>query len=85
MSGCEAFEEDQWKKIKINGIEFELVKPCSRCVIPTLDLSTSQKQPDVMQVMLKHRKQGKHVMMGQNAIHRGLGVIKMGDVVELIN
>ncbi|MFY0639534.1 MAG: MOSC domain-containing protein [Bermanella sp.] len=85
VSGCEAFEEDQWKKIKIKGIEFELVKPCSRCVIPTLDLNTSQKQPDVMQVMLKHRKQGKHVMMGQNAIHRGLGVIKVGDVVELIN
>lgn len=84
VSGCEAFAEDQWKKIKINGVEFDVVKPCSRCVIPTLDLKTSDKQPDVMQVMLKHRKQGKQVLMGQNAIHRGLGEINVGDTIEVL-
>ena len=84
VGGCDAFSEDQWKKIKINGVEFDIVKPCSRCVIPTLDLATSAKQPDVMQVMLKHRKQGKNVMMGQNAIHRGLGEINVGDLIEVL-
>lgn len=81
VSGCEAFAEDQWKRISINNIEFDIVKPCSRCVIPTLDLKTVQKQPDVMQVMLKHRKQGKKVMMGQNALHRNKGVLSVGQEV----
>lgn len=84
VSGCEAFAEDTWEKIVINGIELDIVKPCSRCVIPTLDLNTSEKQPDVMQVMLKHRKQGKKVMMGQNALHRGLGILEVGCEVEVV-
>ena len=83
LTGCDAFAEDQWKKIRINGIEFDLVKPCARCAIPTLDLDTSEQQADVMQVMLKYRKQGKGVMVGQNAIHRGTGLLKVGQMVEV--
>lgn len=83
LSGCEAFAEDEWKKIAINGIEFDIVKPCARCVIPTLDLETSEKQADVMQMMLKYRKQGKGVMMGQNAIHRQTGILEVGQTVEV--
>lgn len=81
VSGCEAFAEDQWKTITINDIQFDIVKPCSRCVIPTLDLTNSEKQPDVMQVMLKYRKQGKHVMVGQNAIHSSQGWLTLGDEI----
>lgn len=83
LSGCDAFAEDEWKKITINQIEFDLVKPCSRCVIPTLDINSSEKQPDVMQVMLKYRKQGKNVMVGQNAIHSSQGWLNLGDTVTL--
>jgi uncharacterized protein YcbX len=84
ISGCDAFAEDEWKKIVINGIEFDIVKSCARCIIPTLDLETSEKQTDVMQVMLKYRKQGKEVMVGQNAIHRQTGMLKVGQTVEVI-
>ncbi|NVK38259.1 MAG: MOSC domain-containing protein [Gammaproteobacteria bacterium] len=84
VSGCEAFAEDAWKRIAIGDIEFEIVKPCSRCVIPTLDLATSEKQPEVMKALLAHRKQGKHVMMGQNAIHRQLGDITVGQEVKVL-
>lgn len=84
LSGCEAFAEDQWKQIAINGIEFDIVKPCARCEIPTLDLETSEKQVDVMQMMLKYRKQGKGVMMGQNAIHLQTGLLQVGQAVEVL-
>lgn len=84
VSGCEAFAEDQWQAIEINGIEFDIVKPCSRCVIPTINPATSEKQPEVMQVMLKHRKKGKQVYVGQNAIHRGIGELRIGDRVKIL-
>ena len=84
ISGCDAFAEDGWKKIAINGIEFDIVKSCARCVIPSLDLKTSAKQEDVVQVMLKHRKQAKGVMVGQNAIHRHTGELQVGQAVEVI-
>ena len=32
-----AYEEDAVERISIGGIEFELVSPCSRCVIPNID------------------------------------------------
>lgn len=84
LTGCEAFAEDEWTKIAINGIEFDVVKPCARCSIPTLNLKTSEKEIDVMQMMLKHRRQGKAVMMGQNAIHRQHGVLQVGQAVEVL-
>lgn len=83
VSGCEAFAEDQWKTISINGIEFDVVKPCSRCVIPTLNPTTAEKQPEVMKLMLKTRKQGNAVYVGQNLIHRGEGMIRVGDGIEV--
>lgn len=84
LSGCGAFAEDEWKRIVINGVEFDIVKPCARCVIPTLDLETSEKQADVMQMMLKHRKQGQGVMMGMNAIHRQQGSLEIGQEVKVL-
>lgn len=84
ISGCEAFTEDTWQQIQIGEIVFDLVKPCSRCVIPTIDLNTSQKQPEVMQAMLAYRKQGNKVMMGQNALHRGVGSIRVGEEVKIL-
>jgi uncharacterized protein YcbX len=84
VHGCEPFEEDSWKRIAINDVEFELVKPCSRCVIPTIDLETGEKQNQVMQVMLEHRKRGKNVYVGQNLIHRGVGEIRVGDRLEVL-
>ncbi|WP_109440614.1 MOSC domain-containing protein [Acinetobacter haemolyticus] len=84
ISGCEAFAEDHWKQIQIGEMQFDLVKPCSRCVIPTIDLKTSQKQPEVMQAMLAYRKQGNKVMMGQNALHRGIGEISLGQEIRIL-
>lgn len=84
VTGCEAFAEDQWRQIQIGEIIFDLVKPCSRCVIPTIDLKTSKKQPEVMQAMLAYRKQGDKVMMGQNALHRGVGQIEIGEKIKVL-
>lgn len=84
VSGCDAFAEDNWKRIAIGDMQLDIVKPCSRCVIPTLDLVTSEKQPEVMKALLAYRKQGKHVMMGQNAIHRGIGQLSVGNEIRVI-
>ena len=41
VQGCDfAYEEDTWKKITINGLNFNVVKPCARCKMPTVDPDT---------------------------------------------
>ncbi len=84
LSGCDAFSEDEWKIISINHIEFELVKPCARCIIPSIDLKSGLIQKEVMQVMEVHRKKDNQLYLGQNALHRGQGSIEVGHRVEII-
>lgn len=85
VSGCEAHAEDNWKRIRINSVEFEVVKPCSRCVIPSIEPNTGVKNSDILLELAKYRKgeDGK-IYFGQNLIHQSLGTLALGDKVEVI-
>ena len=45
VEGAEPFAEDRWARIAVGEVEIELVKPCARCVMTTLDPSTAQVAP----------------------------------------
>lgn len=40
LSGAKAFDEDNWKFIKIGKNVFEIIKPCTRCLLTTIDPET---------------------------------------------
>jgi uncharacterized protein len=46
VRGCLPFEEDGWRSIRIRGIQYDLVKLCSRCTIPTVNLETGRKDSE---------------------------------------
>ena len=46
VSGCDSFAEDTWKKIRIGNIFFRIVKPCSRCVIPSINVETAVREEE---------------------------------------
>lgn len=83
VSGCEAFAEDRWQSVHIAGIHFDLVKPCSRCVIPSINPQTAEKQSEVIRTLAAYRRNAGKVYFGQNLIHRGRGIVKLGDRVEV--
>ncbi|MCG8670330.1 MAG: MOSC domain-containing protein [Pseudomonadales bacterium] len=84
VAGAEAWAEDQWRAIKIGELVFEVVKPCSRCVIPTINRDTIKKEPEVFQALRKYRQRDGEVYFGQNLLPQGQGKIKVGDKVELV-
>ncbi len=84
VSGAAAFAEDQWRRIRIGDIEFDLVKPCARCAIPTVNLVDASREPDVFRMLKTHRQRNDEVFFGQNMIHRGQGAISLGDAVEVL-
>lgn len=84
IAGCEAFAEDNWNKIQINNIVLSLVKPCSRCIIPALDQDSGVKQMEVIEVLNKTRRRERKTYFGQNALHDGPGIIKLHDVVTVL-
>jgi len=82
VEGCEAFAEDTWKLIRINEVTFRVVKPCSRCIITTINPETGKKTgSEPLKTLASYRKQGNKVMFGQNIIHNGFGVCTVGDEV----
>jgi uncharacterized protein YcbX len=85
VEGCDAFAEDTWKTMQINDVTFRVVKPCSRCIITTIDPETGKKTgAEPLKTLACYRKQGNQVMFGQNVIHNSLGNCTVCDEV-LIN
>ena len=86
IGGCAAYEEDGWQRIRIGELTFRVAKPCSRCVVPTIDPETGQRQGDEpLKTLLQYRKQGNKVMFGQNLLHDGVGGLKVGLSVEIVD
>jgi len=84
VSGAEPYAEDGWKRIRIGQLTFRVVKPCSRCVIPTLDPATGERAPDrePLNTLLLYRKGPGGVFFGQNLIAEGRGELEVGMPVE---
>jgi len=84
ITGCKPFAEDSWKKIKIGDITFRIVKPCSRCVIPSINIETAVREDEPTKTLARYRKQDNKIFFGQNVIADGLGIIAVGMPVEII-
>jgi len=84
VAGCAAFAEDGWQRIRIGGLSFRVAKPCSRCIIPTIDIETAEKGREPMQTLLSYRRRDNRVYFGQNLIHDGLGTLQVGMPVEVV-
>jgi len=85
LSGCEAFAEDKWHKLKIGDLNVRLVKPCSRCVIPSIDIATAERSDEPTKTLSSYRKQNNRIIFGQNAVVDGEGQIKTGMAVEVVS
>ncbi len=84
VSGAEAYAEDQWKRIRIGTIEFRVVKPCSRCVMTTIDEISGEKSREPLETLASYRKNVFGVCFGQNLVHLNAGELKLGDRVEVL-
>jgi len=82
IEGCEAFAEDDLKAFSIGGVGMRGVKPCSRCILTTVDPETGQRTgAEPLQTLMRYRKQGNKVNFGQNVIHNSVGSIQVGDLI----
>lgn len=81
----EPFVEDIWQKITINNVSFQVVKPCSRCVITTTDQYTGKldrtKEPLLTLSTFRNTSDG--IMFGQNMIPDTEGIISVGDIITI--
>lgn len=87
VNGCSPFAEDGWRTIKIGEVIFDVVKPCTRCVMTTYHPDTLERMPksEPLKTLASYRRNDKgEVEFGQNIIPRNEGIIQLGDQIELI-
>jgi uncharacterized protein YcbX len=80
--------EDGWRRLRVGTVELELVKPCSRCVIPSIDPDTACKDPRILQVLRRYRaREDGFLYLGQNAVVAAApddSSIRLQDRVEVL-
>lgn len=88
FSGVPAWAEDEWHKIQIGDVVFELPKPCSRCIFTTLDphSTTFDSNKDPLKTLASYRQavDAKDVNFGENMVALNEGVINVGDIIKVL-
>ncbi|MFB2864464.1 MOSC N-terminal beta barrel domain-containing protein [Aeromonas sp. MdU4] len=86
-SDTRPFEEDSWVRIRIGEVEFRVAKPCSRCIMTTVEAGTDRfnalKEP--LATLTRYRRgENGEVYFGQNLIALNEGWIEAGSEIEVL-
>lgn len=85
FNGNSAYEEDQWKRLRIGDVYFSQPKPCARCAVITIDQKTgllSSSEP--LKTLASYRKEGPGVFFGTLWIPENEGFLRKSDVLEVL-
>ena len=83
----EPFIEDSWRTIQIGEVRFQVAKPCTRCIMTTVDrdkgVKNSLKEP--LKTLGTFRQLSeKGVIFGVSTIPQNEGLISIGDRLQVI-
>ncbi|TDR46697.1 hypothetical protein DFR29_103233 [Tahibacter aquaticus] len=86
VAGTAPHAEDDWKRVRIGEVEFDLVKPCTRCIFTTVDPLRGERSSDgePLKTLTSYRRTPSGVTFGQNLIARNLGTVRVGDTVHVL-
>lgn len=80
--------EDGWRRLRVGEVELAVVKPCSRCVIPSIDPDTAAKNSQILTILRSYRARGDgKTYFGQNVIvtrRPADACLRVGDTVEIL-
>lgn len=77
------FHEDKLKEFSIGDVVFKAVKPCDRCIVTTIDLTSSKPGKEPLKTLSTYRKVNNKILFGQNLIKLKGNRVKVGDLIDL--
>lgn len=83
FTGGQPYEEDSWIEFTIGMNKFMGVKPCSRCVLTTIDQLTGEQGKEPLATLATYRKKENQIYFGQNVISIDHHEIHEGDEIKL--
>jgi hypothetical protein len=86
VTGGAPHVEDGWKYIRIGDAEFEVAKARTLCIAATVDFKRGERDPDgePLRTLASYRRTAQGLTFGQKLIPRRLGVVRVGDSIEVI-
>ena len=81
--GGHAHVEDELKRFSIGELDFFGAKPCTRCVLTTIDQATAQAGAEPLKTLATYRKTGNKIKFGLNVIPLREGIIRVGDALTI--
>jgi len=84
LRGGRAWEEDRWRTLEIGGVRLDLVKPCARCSVTTVDPGTALRGKEPLKTLSGFRGWEGKAYFGQNAVFSGRGSFRVGENVRIV-
>ena len=85
VAGSAPHDEDKWKRVRIGDGMYDVVKPCERCAIPTIDTETGIAGKEPSRTLAEYRKRGSKIYFGQNLVHAGPATMRVNDAVSAVS
>lgn len=86
IEGVEAHAEDTWSQIRIGTVPFQVMKPCARCLMTTVEQSTAERgqNNEPLRTLAKYRLWDGQIWFGQNLVQQELGTVQVGETIEVL-
>lgn len=81
VAGGEPHAEDTWQSLEVGEVALEAAKLCDRCAVVTVDPATGERGREPLATLAEYRRHEGAVWFGVNLLHRGRGVLRVGDPV----
>jgi MOSC domain-containing protein len=78
------YGEDTWAEVRIDQVQFDVVKACPRCVTTTTDQSTGERRVEPLATLAAYRRVPRGVLFGHNLVNAEEGTISVGDTVTVL-
>lgn len=85
VSGSLPYQEDEWRGFSLGRVRFRGVKPCARCIIPTIDQDSGLRSAEPLKTLTTYRQQGRRILFGLNVLWTGEGaaIVRVGEKAVL--
>ncbi len=80
------FAEDLWRRVRVGGVVFRVVKPCARCAVTTVDQNTGKRLgTEPLRTLATFRRiPSGGVLFGTNLIPDNTGEVRVGDGFDVL-
>jgi len=84
IGGSGPWEEDSWRVMEVGEARIDLVKPCARCSVTTVDQETGVTGKEPLSTMARVRRWEGKTFFGQNAVFSRNGSFRVGQSVRIV-